>query len=227
MRSTSRLKMTLLTGRIPVVVKCLYTAFVAVLVPYYWMEYGPTNFLFYCDVALFLGVAAVWTEKPIFASLAAVGITIPQLLWQLDFLGSVFGLPLTGMTSYMFDEGLSVTARGLSFFHFWLPGLLIYLIWKLGYDRRAFIVWSMVAWTLMLIAYFMLPAPCDTLAFPNQPQNVNYVFGLGDAEPQTWMPALAWLACLMIGLPLLVYLPTHGLLCGLDSFRVARHSRNL
>ena len=37
--------------------KVAYTAFMAVLVPVYWHHYGPTNFLYFCDVALFLTLA--------------------------------------------------------------------------------------------------------------------------------------------------------------------------
>ena len=28
-------------------------------------------------------------------------------------------------------------------------------------------------------------------------------------EPQTWMPPLAWLSMLIVGLPTVLYLPTH------------------
>ena len=189
-------------------IKLGFTAFMAVLVPFYWSSYGPTNFLYFCDVALFLTLASVWTEKPIYASLAAVGITIPQLLWQVDFLGSIVGLPVTGMTGYMFDEGIPLFARFLSFFHFWLPILLLYLVYRLGYDKRAFVFWTLTAWGLMLISYFLLPAAKADTTFPNQPYNVNYVFGLG-TEAQTWMPPLAWLGLLMVALPVLFYLPAH------------------
>jgi len=34
-------------GRIPLWVKILYTGFMCVLVPYYWHDYGPTNFLYF------------------------------------------------------------------------------------------------------------------------------------------------------------------------------------
>ncbi|MCO8121991.1 hypothetical protein NHH03_09605 [Stieleria sp. TO1_6] len=203
-------------SRVPSLLKWTYTAFTLVLAVYYWKEYGPTNFLYYCDVALFLGVAAVWTEKPIFASMAVVGITIPQLLWQVDFISSIAGSSLVGMTDYMFDSGISLFARGLSFFHFWLPMLLLYLVYRLGYDRRAFFAWTVLAWALMLICYFLLPGPTDALSFPNQPHNVNYVFGPNGDTAQTWMPAWAWLGCLLCGLPLLVFLPTHAVLSALD-----------
>lgn len=195
--------------QIPLWLKIAFTAFVVVLVPYYWKEYGPTNFLYYCDVALFLAVAAVWTERSIFASMAAVGITIPQLLWQVDFMGQLVGFPITGMTNYMFDPEISVFARGLSFFHFWLPLLMIYVVWRLGYDRRAFLAWTVLAWGLMLICFFVLPPAGAELEFANQPHNVNYVFGMDDAQPQKWMSQRAWLGMLLIGLPALVYFPTH------------------
>ena len=41
----------------------------------------PVNFLFFCDVALLMTVAAIWLESPLLASVIAVGITLPQLLW--------------------------------------------------------------------------------------------------------------------------------------------------
>src|SRR5215213_432558 len=71
--------------RLPFWSKLLFTAFVAVLVPYYLVAYGPTNFLYYCDLALFFTLAAFWTEKPIFASMPAVGILLPQTFWCIDF----------------------------------------------------------------------------------------------------------------------------------------------
>ncbi len=45
--------------RIPLALKLAYTAFVAVLVPYYWVTYSPWNFLFFCDVALLIALAAL------------------------------------------------------------------------------------------------------------------------------------------------------------------------
>src|SRR5262245_64775441 len=71
--------------------KLTYTAFVAVLVPYYWAAYGPTNFLYFCDVALLLGAVALWTESPLLASMPAVGILLPQAMWCVDFLGGLVG----------------------------------------------------------------------------------------------------------------------------------------
>ncbi len=200
------------SNRIPLLVKILYTAFVAVLVPYYWHAYGPTNFLYFCDTALLLTVVALWREDALLASACAVGILIPQAVWVVDFLGGIFGAAPIGMTAYMFNPKLSLFTRGLSFFHFWLPFVLVWMVWKLGYDKRALPFWTVLAWALMLVGYFFLPAPPAPLGNPNIPVNVNYVFGLGDDKPQTWMPPLAWLLVMLAGLPALVYVPTHWLL---------------
>ncbi len=200
------------SNRIPLLVKILYTAFVAVLVPYYWHAYGPTNFLYFCDTALLLTVVALWRENALLASACAVGILIPQAVWVVDFLGGILGAAPIGMTAYMFSSKLSLFTRGLSFFHFWLPFVLVWMVWKLGYDKRALPFWTVLAWALMLVGYFFLPAPPAPLSNPNIPVNVNYVFGLSDDKPQTWMPPMAWLLVMLVGLPTLVYVPTHWLL---------------
>jgi hypothetical protein len=189
-----------------------YTAFLGVLVPYYWAAYGPTNFLYFCDMALFFTLAALWTEHPLPAAMPAVGILLPQALWCADFLGGLVGWPITGMTAYMFDPGLSLFTRGLSFFHFWLPLLLVWLVWRLGYDRRAFWAWTGVAWALMLACYLWLPPPPAPREAPNTPVNVNYVYGLSDERPQDWIDRRLYLGLMMLGLPLGVFLPTHLLL---------------
>ena len=95
---------------IPLALKLAYSLFVAVLVPYYWATYSAWNFLFFCDFALLLGLVALWLESPLLMSLAAVGITVPQLLWVVDLL---VGARITGMTSYMFDSKLPVFVRAL------------------------------------------------------------------------------------------------------------------
>ena len=196
-------------SRIPLWVKLLYTGFVAVLVPYYLYCYGPTNFLYYCDIAVLMALVAVWTEDALWASMPAVGILVPQALWMVDFLGGLFGMHVVGMTAYMFDLGIPLFARGLSLFHFWLPLFLLWIIWRLGYDRRAFWAWTVLAWALMLICYFLMPAPPAPSDNPNLPVNINYVYGLSDSQPQTWMPPLVYLGVLMVGLPIAVFLPTH------------------
>ncbi len=192
--------------RIPMAVKLAYTTFVAVLVPYYWVTYSPWNFLFFCDVALLLTLPALWLESPLLMSLPAVGITIPQMLWVGDFLT---GSRITGMTSYMFDANLPLFVRGLSAFHGWLPFLLIWGVWRLGYDRRAFAGWTVIGTSVLLASYFFAPAPPAPSDRPLLAVNLNYVHGLSYDGPQTWMPPWLWLTIFLAGFPVLFYLPAH------------------
>jgi hypothetical protein len=191
----------------PMGVKVVYTAFMAVLVPVYLWHYGPTNFLYFCDVALLLTLVGVWTEKPLLVSLPAVGILAPQVLWVADFVANLFGAHLTGMTDYMFNAQSPLFLRGLSLFHGWLPFLLVYLVWRLGYDRRALIGWTVLAWGLLAVCYFAMPGPMADAGM--MPVNINYVFGMSDAVAQTWMPGWAWFAMLLVVLPVVLFWPTH------------------
>ena len=200
------------SGRIPLWVKIAYTAFVCVLVPYYWSAYGPTNFLYFCDVALLMTLAAIWLESPVLASMPTVGIFLPQMLWCADFFGGLLGRPITGMTGYMFNTDLTLFTRGLSFFHCWLPFFLLWVVWRIGYDRRAFVGWTLLAWALMLVCYFLMPAPPAPKDNPNLPVNINYVYGLSDDHPQQWMDPRLYLLLIMLAGPIAIFLPTHLLL---------------
>lgn len=195
---------------IPLGVQIFYTAFMAVLVPVYLYYYGPTNFLYFCDVALILTLVGVWTQSSLLISMCAVGIVGVQSLWVLDFLTTLFGFPVTGMTAYMFKSETSLFLRGLSLFHGWLPFLLVYLVYLLGYDSRGFLYWTILAWVLILICYFLMPGPSADAGLT--PVNINYVRGLKDDAAQTWMPSLVWLGAMIVILPLVFYWPVHWLL---------------
>ena len=181
----------------------------AVLIPVYWVNYGPTNFLYFCDVALLLTLAGMWTENKLLISMPAVGILIPQALWVVDFVVQLTGHKLAGTTAYMFDSHRSLFLRGLSLFHGWLPFLLVYLVAKVGYDRRALVGWTAIAWALCLISYFFLPPAGAVMPNPQIPNNIDYVFGFDDSKAQTWMPAGAFLITWMLALFTLAFVPTH------------------
>jgi hypothetical protein len=197
-------------SRLPLWLKLAYTAFMAVLVPVYWRNYGPTNFIYFCDVALIITLVGIWIESPLLVSMCAVGILASQALWVVDFLSNLIGVPLTGMTDYMFAADHSLFLRSLSLFHGWLPFLLVYLVWRLGYDRRALAAWTAVAWALVLICFFFMPPPRPDPGLT--PVNINYVWGMSDTAAQQWMPPAVWVAGLIVLLPVLLYVPVHFLL---------------
>lgn len=190
--------------KIPLAVKLAYTAFVVVLVPIYWHHYGPANFFYFCDIALLITVVGIWREDPLLISMCTVGILAPQLVWIADYILGFAGIRLVGITAYMFDPSKPVFLRALSLYHAWLPLLLLWLVTRTGYDRRAFLAWSAVAWAAMFIAYFLLPAPGSGAPVVN----VDYVYGFSDDAAQTWMPGWAWFSLMLAAVPLLLTLPT-------------------
>jgi hypothetical protein len=185
--------------RIPLWLKVLYTLFLCVLVPVYWRQYGPANFLWFSDIALIVTLAALWLESRFLAGTQAVAVTALELLWVVDFLVRLTaGVHVTGISRYMFKPEIPWLVRGLSLFHVWLPFLLLWLVWRLGYDRRAWLAQSALALVVLPLCYF----------FTDPSENVNWVFGPGE-KPQGRMPPGLYLALLMAFFPLCVYLPTH------------------
>jgi hypothetical protein len=54
--------------------KIVYTLFVCALVPIYWRQYGPANFLWFSDIALLALVPALWFENALLASMMALAV---------------------------------------------------------------------------------------------------------------------------------------------------------
>lgn len=196
-------------NRIPFWVKLLYSAFVAVLVPLYWRTYGPWNFLYFCDIALLVTGAALWIEHRLLISMQAVAILLPQMFWVLDLVARLIaGIEITGVTAYMLQPSIPLYLRSLSLFHGWLPFFLLWLLWRLGYDRRALLLQSVVAVLVLLVSYFFAPAPPPSPLDPNRAVNINYVYGFTDAQPQALMAPGLWLAAVMAINIVGFYVPT-------------------
>jgi hypothetical protein len=187
--------MPVVRGRIPLWIKILYSLFVCVLVPVYWREFGLPHFLWASDIALFVVLAALWLENRLLNSMMAIGVLPFELAWNLDFLT---GPQLIGMASYMFDAKLPLYLRGLSLFHMMLPPVMIFMLYRLGYDRRALLAQTVLVWVILPVTY-LVTDPAD---------NINLVFGLSK-EPQTYMHPLLYLILEMILLPVVICLPAH------------------
>ena len=198
---------TLFSEQIPVWLKICFTLFVCVLVPVYWVQYGPINFLWFSDVALLLTVPALWLEDSLLASMVTLSVGLLNLAWIIDFFYRLItGTSISGLSSYMFNPQIKRGIRALSLFHLALPVLLVWMVYRLGYDRRAFVAQTSLAWVILLSSYL--------LSKPSK--NVNWVYGVG-SQPQKWMSPGVYLALLMILFPLIIYLPMHFLLKGLFS----------
>jgi len=185
--------------KIALSLKLTYSIFVSWVIPIYWKQYGPANYLWFSDVALILLVPALWLESKLFFSALAVSVVLLELLWNVDFFVRLLTRSqLVGLSDYMFDSTISRSIRALSLFHVFLPAILIWYVYRLGYDSRAFVVQTFSAWVVLLLSFF-LTKPKD---------NINWVYGFGK-KPQTRVPKVIHLLLLMLGLPVLVYLPSH------------------
>jgi hypothetical protein len=187
---------------IPLAVKILYTLFVCVLLPTYWRHYGPANFLWFSDLALLIGLAALWLESPFLASMQAVSVLLLELVWIVDFLTRlVSGRQLIGIAEYMFKADQPVFVRALSLFHLVLPFFLLWLVHRFGYDPRAWIAQTVLFWVVLLVCFF----------FTKPSENINWVFGPASGPQQKISPG-TYLTLLLVAVPICIYLPTHLLL---------------
>jgi hypothetical protein len=184
--------------RIPLWIKIFYSLFLCVLVPVYWRGYGPTNFLWASDIALFFVLAALWSERSLPNSMMAIGVLPFEIAWVVDF---STGSRLIGMAAYMFEAERPILLRGLSLFHIMLPLIMIYLLRRLGYDRRALVAQTLLIWVVLPVTY-LVTDPAD---------NINMVFGPG-MEAWTVTSPLLYLALEMFLLPVVVCLRAHLLL---------------
>jgi hypothetical protein len=195
------------TCPIPSSLNLLYTLFVCVLVPAYWRHYGPANFLWFSDLALFAGLAALWLESSLLASMQALSVLLLELLWNIDFFARLIsGKQVLGLAEYMFKSDKPLWLRGMSLFHVPLPLILLWQVCCFGYDLRAWIAQTSLFWLVMPICFF----------FTRPEENINWVFGPG-SQPQRKIPARVYLILLLIGAPLVIYLPTHVLLRALTA----------
>jgi hypothetical protein len=187
---------------IPLPLKVGYTLFLCVLVPVYWIYWGPKNFLWFSDIALLTTAVALWLESSLLASMMMLAIALPELAWNVDFVGRLItGRQLLGLSGYMFDQEKPLPLRALSLFHVVLPIVLLWLVHRLGYHERAWLFQTLVALVVLPLTYW-LTDPAD---------NVNWVYGPGSAA-QTQMHPRAYLALTMIFFPVVIYLPAHLLL---------------
>lgn len=197
-----------MTGElVPLWLKLAYTAFVAVMVPVYWLRAaaGPRNFLWFSDIALFGTTVALWLESALLASTMAVAVLLPEAAWTISLLsGVLLRKPIRGVGDYMFDTREHWYMRLLSLFHVHMLIVLLWMIWRLGYDGRALMLQTLLAWIVFPLTY----------AVTEPRHNINRVFGPG-ATPQRRLHPIAYLAVLMLAAPVLLYLPAHFVLSAL------------
>ena len=188
---------------VPRWLKLLYTVLVCTLAPVFVWEYGFSNFLWFSNIILIATLVGIWLRSRLLISMMALAGILPELGWNIAFWGGLlFDLEFFGLVSYMFDERIPLWTRALSLYHVPLPFLLVWMVWRIGYDRRALVWQTLLAWVVLLVSFVVT----DPFV------NINLVYGLVDAQGRPHLAPPLTLLALMAGVPLIIYWPTHAFL---------------
>jgi hypothetical protein len=187
---------------IPLWFKLAYTAFVLYVMAVWWKNYGWKNFLWFSDIAFIGAVPAMWLESAPLASVLAVAVLLPELLWNVDYvLRLALRRRVTGLTDYMFEPERPLLLRGLSLFHVPLPLVLLWMVAAYGYDATVGLPGA-VALAAIVLPWSRIVSTAD--------KNINWTYGLGSRSVR-W-PGWIYVPVLFAGFVLFVFVPTDWLL---------------
>jgi hypothetical protein len=123
--------------RIPLWIKLLWTAGVIAWVPVYWRQYGPQNFLFFCDLGNVLITFSSVAGKPADIFMAGKQSAVfPGFIPRPRSAGALSGQHSLAERNICSIHSFRCSMRLLSLFHVVTPPLLLWAIWRLGYDQR-------------------------------------------------------------------------------------------
>ena len=188
--------------RLPLGLKIGYTIFLIVWIPTYWVQYGPSNFLWLCDIANLILAVALWRDSALLVSSQAVSVLLIQVALVVDLgVALIAGIHPIGGTEYMFDPQKPLPVRLLSLFHVAMPPFLLWCLWRLGYDRRGWKLQTVFAWVILPLSF--LAGDAET--------NLNWLWSLFGWRQTLVSPPL-FVPIAMVLYPLVLYLPSHALL---------------
>jgi hypothetical protein len=188
------------------VLRWIAVLWMVVWLPAYVRVWGWTNLLHLCDAAVILTCVGLWWGSARLLSSQAVSAVLPGVLWLLNVcLRIATGRFWASGTEYMWDAQYPLWVRLLSLFHVVLPGVLLWAVWKLGYDRSALALQIAIAAVLLVASRFF-----------SSSLNMNYAY----RDPvfnRAWGPSPVHLGVILLGAVVLLYLPTHIVLARLFS----------
>jgi hypothetical protein len=164
----------------------------------YLKFWGPTTFLFLCDIAVILTCVGLFTGNALLLSSQAVSSLVIDTAWMLDIATKlIFDRHLIGGTDYFFDPNYPLWVRLFSCFHVVMPFLLIYAVRRTRYDRRALRLQFVIATVAMIAS-----------RFADASRNINFAHGDPFLHRQ-WGPAPVHVLAMLAGLTIVIYIPTH------------------
>lgn len=187
--------------KFPAWVRWLALLWLVVWVPAYWRTWGASNFLQLCDVAALLTCIGLLSGSALLLSSQALPVLLVDTAWTIDAAWRLLlGHHLIGGTEYLFDAQYPLWVRLLSLFHMALPLVLIWALFRGGYDRRGLPLESMITLAVFFLARFTSPD-----------KNMNFAF----RDPfvhRAWGPAPIHVLLSVLFMILVVYYPTDWLL---------------
>ncbi|MFW6344836.1 MAG: hypothetical protein ACOC0M_00675, partial [Halomonas sp.] len=89
---------------LPLWLKLVFTAWILVWAPTFWVLVGPQNYFWLCNLANFLLLAGLWCESRRLVSMQWLAVALVGSLWTVD-VGTAWltGWHPIGGTEYMFD----------------------------------------------------------------------------------------------------------------------------
>ena len=144
--------------------------------------------------------------------MAAVGLLVFQLFWIIDFGVLILRTSTHRHDSLLFDGRKTLFLRCLSLFHGWLPFLLLFLVKRLRYERRALVVWDRHRLGFVPGLLLLYARARRNVAKPENTTKYELCFGLSRTQPQHWLASGLYLAVWMLFQSVFFYWPTHLLL---------------
>jgi hypothetical protein len=187
---------------IPPGAQWLTLSWLALYLPVYTQAYGVWHFFQLCNAGLIISCFAILSRQQLFISSQALGSSGIGLFWvadQLAWIGT--GQPLHGGTAYLWQSSIPPLARILSIYHVVLPLILLWIVYRRGYERRAWLLQCSILAGTGLIGVWFAPAT----------ENINYVFYWPD---ETVSYTISWprLITMFLVVSCALYWPLHRLL---------------
>lgn len=184
-------------GRVPLWVKLVYSVLFAGIM-YVTVGYGSwIRLLWFSHTALILVFVGVWTEHSLPVSMAAVSVLVFHTIWTVGYgLQLVTGIRVP-FEAYMFDPAVLTVVKVTSLFHVVLPVFTVWLLLRVGYDRRALYIQSLWGLGILLLS----------VGVASPAENINLVYGIDGVG----MPVSVTVYRLLLALSLIlfIYIPTH------------------
>lgn len=186
------------TGKFPAPLRWGSVIWLAIWIPAYWRTWGAVNFLHFCDIAVVLTCVGFIFDSTLLISSQAVASLLVDATWIADVSWKIlFGHYLIGGAEYMTDSHYALWVRLLSLFHVVMPVLLLWAIWRYGYDRRGLPLQLAIAFAAFVAS-----------RFTKSSLNMNYAF----TDPffhRQWGPAPTHVLVIFAFMLFVVYLPAH------------------